>query len=269
MTELQKVIKYLAIAFAIFLAISIIISIVSLICNIFFYDVGVLDEMREIEISQNIDRIHIEIGAAHLKVVEGDRFALSTNLEKLNVTCSDTRLYIEQRQRVVVSIHSTNNGEVILTVPSGVVFESFELEAGAGEVNIQFLNSDRVNFEFGAGRVSIGNLVATGSAEIETGAGELIIADGRVNNLDLDLGVGKTELRASLAGECSINCGVGETNVSIKGKSSDYSMRISTGIGSVTVDGTALKGNTVLGNGSNKLNIEGGVGTVNIEFEDD
>lgn len=269
MTELQRIIKYLAIALALFLAFGIIIGIVSLIGNIFFYDAGVLDEMREIEISQNIDRIHIEIGAAHLRVVEGDRFALSTNLEKLNVTCRDTGLYIEQRQRGVVSIHSTNNGEVILTVPSGVTFESFDLEAGAGEVEIQSLNAANVNFEFGAGRVSIGNLVAAGSAEIETGAGKLIIADGRVNNLDLDLGVGRTTLRSSLTGECSINCGVGETDVNIIGKSSNYTMKISTGIGSVTVDNTALKGNTVIGSGSNKLNIEGGVGTVDIEFENE
>lgn len=268
MTELQRIIKYLAIAFAVVLAISIIVGIVGFIGGIFFYDEGVLEEMREIEISQNIDKLHIELSAAQLKVVEGDRFSLSTNLERLNVTSSDTRLYIEQKQKRI-AFHSTEVGEVVLTVPQGVVFESFELEAGAGEVSIQSLNSNRITFDFGAGKVSIGNLVATLNADIEAGAGELIISDGAINDLDLDVGVGKTELRASLTGECSINCGVGETNVSVIGKSSDYTMKISTGIGSVTVNNTTVKGNTVLGKGENELNVEGGIGTVNIEFEND
>ncbi len=266
MTELQRVIKYLAIALALFLAFSIIIGIVGLIGSIFFYDEGVLEEMREIEISQNIDRIHIEIGAAHLRVVEGDRFSLSTNLERLNVTSDDSRLIIQQKKRIV-SVHSTELGEVILTIPEGTVFEAFELKAGAGEVEVQVLSSGILDLECGAGSVRVGKLVALKSAEIETGAGEMIISDGEIRDLDLDIGVGNVALRSRLTGECSINCGIGKADVTVLGNMNDYTLGIETGIGELILNGSEIRGSTSLGSGANELDIEGGIGTFSITFE--
>lgn len=267
MTSFQRVIKYLSIVLAVVLAIAILFGIVAAIKSIFFADDGILDEMRNIEITQDITKIDIDIGAAALKIVEGERFALSTNLKKLNITNSVSRLYIEQSQKNTY-IHSTKVGEVILTVPAGAEFDYFELSAGAGKVEIESLTAEKVVLEFGAGEINIGKLIATLSAEIEAGAGAFVIADGAIENLDLDLGVGRTDLTSALGGKCEINCGVGETNISVLSPIESYTVEFNTGIGSVELNDESVKGNITYGNGENEIQINGGVGKINITFQE-
>ena len=246
MTHFQRVIKYLALLLAFFLTAAIIFGGIGLMGTIFgISNNSVLDEMYSIELSQNIEHIDIDVSAASLKIVLGDKFALSTNIGKLNLT-SDSTLKIKQRQHQVFSINNGKSGEIILTIPADVVFKSFELDAGAGSIEIERLNSQ--------------------SVEIDAGAGSINIKGGEIERLDLDLGVGKANITSAIKGKSNIDCGVGETNINLIGKMDDYTLDIDTGIGSITLNGTDIKGNTKIGNGQHKLEIDGGVGVVNINF---
>ena len=76
MTTLQKVIKYLAIAFAIFLTVSIIggiLSAVGLFGGLFSSD-SVLEEVKTYSVAKDIHNLDIEINAADLYIKEGDAF---------------------------------------------------------------------------------------------------------------------------------------------------------------------------------------------------
>ncbi len=265
MTELQRIIKYFSIAFAIFLTVSIITGVIGVLGGIFFMESNdVLDEMRDIELSQDIDRIEIEIDIAEFIIKTGESFALSTNLEKLNVKSEGGKLFIEEKRK---PIHSTDVGEIILTVPAGVSFSSISLEAGAGKVSIESLSASIVDFDFGAGSIEIDKLSVTNRADIDTGAGKFVIRDGEINDLDLDLGVGENKIRSSLTGECDIDCGVGKTELTVLGSKNDYSIRIDKGVGSASIDGSSVGNDLMLGNGANKLNIDGGVGSIDVRFE--
>ena len=246
MTHFQRVIKYLALFLAFSLAAAIIIGGISLMATVFgMGNSSVLDEMYSIELSQNIESIDIDLSTASLKIVLGDKFALSTNIGNLKVT-SDSTLKIKQKHHQIISIHSGKSGEIILTIPADVILKSFELDAGAGYVDIECLNVKNV--------------------EIDAGAGAITINGGEIGRLDLDLGVGEANITSAIKGKSTIDCGVGETNINLLGKSEDYTLDIDTGIGSVTLNGTHIKGSTKIGNGSNKLEIDGGVGAININF---
>ena len=81
MTHFQRVIKYLALFLAFSLAAAIIFGGIGLMGTIFgISNNSVLDEMYSIELSQNIEHIDIDVSAASLKIVLGDKFALSTNI---------------------------------------------------------------------------------------------------------------------------------------------------------------------------------------------
>lgn len=246
MTQFQQIVKYLAIGLAVFLAVSIVMGGISILAAIFgLGQYKVLDDFYDVELSQNIEALDIDLSAASLKIIVGERFSLSTNIENLTVNSDDSRLYIKQEQKTI-SIHSTKIGEIILTIPANVKFQYFKLDAGAGEVDIELLN--------------------TQNAEIEMGAGALTVNGGEIGGLDLDLGVGETNLTATLNGNTTINCGVGETNIILVGQKSDYTLDIDTGIGEITLDKMRIKNDTVIGNGKNELEIDGGVGSINIEF---
>ena len=98
------------------------------------------------------------------------------------------------------------------------------------------------------------------------GAGALNIKGGVIGGLELDLGVGKTDITAALNGKAAINCGVGETNINIIGQKGDYTIDVDLGIGAITLEGMRIKNDTVIGDGKNELEIDGGVGNINIEF---
>lgn len=270
MTEFQKMIKYLAIILAIALSIAIIVGILGGLSMIFWFGNNntLLDESINIDTSQNINSIHMEIDAAALKIVEGERFLLSTNIKDLRVNVNSGTLVITHKQKKV-AIHSTDVGEIVLTVPKGTVFEYVEIEAGAGDIDISKLEAGRVDLEFGAGRVDIDHIAVNDGANIETGAGQLNIKSGHINDLDLDLGVGESNIRALLNGKTEINCGVGKMNLTVCGNQTDYTLKISTGIGSVYVNGSHIKGNAIVGNGAEQVRVEGGIGSINIDFEND
>lgn len=48
--------------------------------------------------------------------------------------------------------------------------------------------------------------------KVNSGAGELTIRNGVMNDLSMDIGVGELELTGKLTGNCIVDYGIGETN---------------------------------------------------------
>ena len=92
MTTLQKVIKYLALAFAIFLTVSIvggILSAVGLLGSLFSDDDAewgdVIGETKTYTVSSEISDLNIQINAADFYIKEGNSFSVESNLKNLEV----------------------------------------------------------------------------------------------------------------------------------------------------------------------------------------
>ena len=83
-------------------------------------------------------------------------------------------------------------------------------------------------------------------------------------NLDLVLGVGEAKIEGDLLGESEVDCGVGELTLTL-GKQTDYQVHLEKGLGSIFVNGSEYGGG-VYGNGNNKVEIDGGVGRINVKF---
>lgn len=241
----QRVVKYLSIGLAFTLAASIILGGIALMGRIFGYKRSkILDEPYSIELSQNIENIDICVSAAKFKIVLGDNFSLLTDIEDLNAT-SNTTLSIMQSENVF-TFGSNRAGEIILTVPHNAHFKYFTIDAGAGEVEIEYINAD--------------------SVEIDMGAGNLSLHAGVIGGLNIDLGAGNTNFKAVLTGNCKIDVGVGKIDLNIIGQKSDYRINIDQGVGSIIVDDVRITEDTIIGDGKYKIDVDGGVGSVDINF---
>lgn len=119
----------------------------------------------------------------------------------------------------------------------------------------------------GAGKVKMENLVVLSSASIEGGAGEVSVLNADIYNLDLDMGVGEFTLEGRLSGTNNINAGIGELNVRLLDSKDNYIVKTSKGLGNIKIDGSNIKDNTTYGSGENTLNISGGIGSINVNFE--
>lgn len=265
MTTLQKVIKYLAMAFAIFLTVTIIGGILGAagLFSGFFAEDAVMEDMKTYDLTSDISNLNIHINAADLYIKQGNAFSVESNLKYLKVEEKGNVLTVAETKK----FSGTYNGAMLtIYVPAGTVFDNTTLITGAGRLTIDDLSSGTLAFELGAGDVSITSLIATKSADIEGGAGRITISDGALKNLDLEMGVGQLNLTSALSGDCQLDLGIGESNIMLIGNKEDYRLELEKGIGNIRVDGKNVSDYGSSGNGVNKVEINGGIGAINVDF---
>ena len=277
MTTLQKVIKYLALAFAIFLTVSIvggILSAVGLLGSLFSNDDAewgdVIGETKTYTVSSEISDLNIQINAADFYIKEGNSFSVESNLKNLEVDEKNGCLTLKDLTKIKLNgSNAYENAVLTIYVPVGTVFDNVNIKTGAGRFTVDSLSAASIGFELGAGDVTISKLIAEKSANIEGGAGRITISDGAIKNLDLEMGLGQLNLTSALTGDCNLDSGVGEMNVTLLGSKDDYELDIEKGIGNITVDGKNVTDFGSSGNGTNEVDIHGGVGAINVRFNNE
>lgn len=266
MTDLQRIIKYLAIGLAVFLIVSIFMGILSVFSTLDIFSRNFGDNknaMQDYPVSGSVSELEINIGAAELIITNGEQFSLSANLKDLTVDLSNGCLSIKE----TVQFGKNYNGSVIrLTVPEDHVFEKLSISSGAGKLQVSTLSCQSLALNLGAGQAVFGKLTAEKNAMISTGAGELKIEDGALSNLDLDMGVGKVTLKSRLSGESELDQGIGEAELILIGTKEDYQIHVNKGIGSAVIDGKQVSDNTTCGSGQSEVEIDGGIGSIRVSF---
>lgn len=265
MTPVQKAVKYLAIALAVFLIFGIISGIMSAVGAIFgvFQTDGVTDELTVYEVSEQVTELEIEVNAANFTIKTADRFSVESNLKYLTVEEKDGTLVIKDRKKNGVRF---DNPVLTLYVPKETVFEYVTITTGAGKLQIDLLSTNELQLTLGAGEVKIDKLCAQQSATIEGGTGAITIRDGSLTDLELQMGVGQLDMTAALYGDSFMQLGVGQTDLTVLCAKEQYSIEIEKGLGSITVDRTSVDGDYHFGDGEDRLEIEGGIGSINLKF---
>lgn len=266
MTDLQRIVKYCAIALAFTIIIGIattIISGVSFLFNAYDDTDQNLIDAKEIEIVENVTKLKIDLKATNLRVESADQFSIQTNNGKIKYSTNGNTLTITERGTNIFKNKTTK--DLVIYVPSNTLLDELSLEAGAGRVKIDNLTVKELELDLGAGTVDLNNIKTKRKTSIDGGAGELIITNSILNNLELDMGVGSLDLTAELIGENEISCGVGEVDIILVG--SDYTIQVDKGLGETIIAGKTMRDNEVYGTGRNELEIDGGVGSINIDFQ--
>ena len=272
MTSIQKVIKYLAIAFAIFL----IVSIISTITAAIFALSGILGLKQDIEQSMNsemvatdlgnndIRTLDIEIAFTNLTIKTGETLKIETDNNNINYRQDNQKLEIKEKNKNWFVNYVEK--ELILYLPEDIEFEKVKIATGAGKIDIETLKTEKLLFELGAGETEIQDLNVSKECEIDGGAGKLSILNGAINDLDLDMGVGEVNLTSNITGKNEINAGVGSLNIDLQGEKDSYKIQADKGLGSIKIDGKEISDGEVFGNGENYIEFDGGVGNIKIDF---
>lgn len=269
MTAVQKVIKYCAIAFAIFLIVSIFSGIIGAVSGLSFVFGGSKDavgEMKTFAIDGEVSILDIDLSAAQLEIRTGKEFSVESNHKYLNVKNAEGTLTVNEDS--VVGGINFEEIKVILTIPENQVFETAIINTGAGTVKIDAVTANKLTLDLGAGKADIGELSATVSSRISGGAGELNIRGGELACLDFDMGVGKAVIRSRLSGNSDVDCGVGDLSLTLIGNESDYRIMLDKGLGEAVIGGERAADGAVYGSGETAVDVDGGVGRVEIGFEE-
>ena len=263
----QKTIKYLAMAFAILLSVSIISGICGGIASLSFIfgHKTVSGELKTYPVNEDVEELIIDISAADLSIQTGDKFRIESNHKYLKVKESNGKLILSEEEKWLAS--NPEGIRVVIYIPEDVHFTSADLDTGVGSVKIESLSADVLDLDLGAGEAQIDRLTAAKRAKINGGAGELSIKQGMLRNVDLNLGVGELNLTGSILGESKLDYGIGEANVTLLGTEEDYRIELDKGVGEAKIEGESMQDDSVYGSGENRIDIDGGIGELHIEFQ--
>ncbi len=242
----QTAVRYGAIVFAVIL----IFNIIGWGLRLLGFAIGVsssgtYDEAKVYEFDTDTDRIDIDLSAANLTVrfAKNDKVTVKSYLRGLTVKESFGKLKIKDNNTRFSS--DQINSWVEITIPEGMILRELDLDLGAGKTLLSSINAEVV--------------------DIDGGAGELLIRRCNIADFDLDMGVGKLDFQGRITDKADISLGVGESEFIFLGDRDDYRITVDRGIGSISVEGEDFKGGTV-GNGDIRVDIDGGVGRINVRF---
>lgn len=268
MTTFQKLVKYFAIVLAFGIIAGMLFGVLkgaSLISK--FSDITTDDGVVETIGSEasKVKKLRVSLFRTNLKIVEGDEFHAETDNKDVTIKERFGTLVIEENSKSIID--SAMKTEVVLTVPQGFAFKKIDVSTGAGNFFAEYVKAENIDFAFGAGEVSVDALYATNSIEIDGGAGKIEIRDGKTNNLDFDLGAGKLHYRAEITGNSEVDCGVGAVEIVLVGGEENYTVDLDKGIGNASLNGETITDGITYGNGENKIDIDGGISDIRVEFE--
>ena len=243
-----------------FAALICILIIVGLISN----GGAVVGENKTYEVTGEVRTLDVDISAADFCIRKGDSFSVESNLERLTFRQRGSRLILTEKSR---GNKDYDGAFLTIYIPDGTVFDEINISTGAGRFTADLLSAQRIDLDFGAGEVNIGELNATREAEIDGGAGEITIGGGSLTDLQLDMGVGALYLTTAMVGEGELNLGIGEAKLVLLGNRDDYTVELNKGIGDIRFDGESLPTGRTIGNGQNDVEINGGIGSIEVEFK--
>ncbi len=277
MSELQKVIKYCAIGFAAFLAFSIITGILSGVFAIsgVFTGIGSNNTINVSESFEDVKSLSVEpgIGTFAIEIGETDKVEVIAENVSENFVVEKSfsgNLKIKGKFNVwnFFGDHSNNAGaRITVYIPKDFIAENVDIDAGAGNINIEALTAKELEINAGAGNINGKNITAY-EVKLDGGVGEISLEQVNLTDVDIDCGVGNIDLEGSLYGKSQIDCGVGEVNLTLTGSVDDYNLKVEKGLGSIRINDqkySDLNWNNTTA--SNTLDISGGVGNIDIDFE--
>lgn len=261
MRVFTKVMKYLALALAISIIAGIISSIYYLgdgITNMFKRD-KVSDMVYALEFESGINELNVNVSFSKLVIKSGEKFRVESNNKSVVVNNSNGILKVVDGKRL-------KNNNITIYIPNDFIFDKVKIDTGVSSVNIDKLSGYDVDLNLGVGNLGIESLTAINKCDIDTGAGRTVINDADVSNLDLDIGAGQFIYNGIMRNRTTVDAGVGEVSINLNNKDS-YAIYVEKGIGNITIDGVNVGDGSTYGNGNNRVDISGGIGSIKVNFD--
>ena len=276
MNTFQKIIKALAIALAVFIIFSIVTIVFGIVTTIakvtFLADLITIDKSEVINYTEEYDieqinSLYIDSSIAKLEIYESDKIAVEATdvTKKFSSKVENGKLVIKETAKTNISINGQVNPVIKLYIPKGFVFDNIDIDSGVGDTTIESLQADVVEMSTGVGNLTIDYIDVKSKIDIESGVGKLNIKNSILNNLSFEAGVGEYNITTYLTGNSEFDCGVGNGTIVLNDFNEENSkIKIDKGLGNININGQSYSDSQVYGNGANIIDINGGVGNINI-----
>ena len=181
---------------------------------------------------------------------DGDKLRIEVSgskKDKVRIGTDDDSLILESLGRI-------QDREITVSYPKGLRFKETSIDVAAGTVTMcDEFRTDDLDVSVGAGEfTNAGKISVANDASITVGTGNVELSELDICNLEAD-------------------CGIGNVNLGILGKETDYNYAISCSAGNIDVGDSSYSGlgheKTINNPGaSGEMNLDCGVGNISVAF---
>lgn len=279
MTGFQKFIKYGAIAFGIYLSITIVFVLLGIARG--FVGASRNDEFKDLtrdeeeyhtenitRTYENIKNLEVNVEETELIIRNGDTFRIEgTNIpDRMEIKQDGDRLKVSDEE--LPSSFSDENMVVTIYVPEEIKLDTIDLEINYVPADIQKLNTTNLKLDIYNNYCEIDEII-TDNMEFKNEEGNLDIYDAEVGRLLFDSESGVEDVSLDITGNAEINLEYSYTDMNLIGTQEDYQISTRNQSGNTYIDGETITNNAeTRGSGNAKINVDNVHADIFINFRE-
>lgn len=182
------------------------------------------DSYNNLDIISNIKNYDIKLDSAKLIIEEGNKFTISTNNKYISLTEEESKIKIKEKDHFSFK----NSSTLKITIPKNYSFNTLNIVSDGGIINISNLNVNELSLQLKASSLTLDDVVVNEKLTINGGAG------------------------------------VGQLNIELLDNIDDYKIKLTKGIGDITINNLKITDNNTFGNGNKNISLTGGIGPISI-----
>lgn len=221
----------------------------------------------------DFDKMSLEIGASNVQIIQGDTYSISIDMdEKIAIDYKVDNKTLEVIQKTnegkVNKKHFENNGgnNIIITIPEDKEIKLLKTEQGVGAWEVEDLFIEEIDMTLGVGNCNLNNIVNQ-NLKIEGGVGNFETENIKAKDITVEAGVGNIDINGEIKGNIDLEGGLGSISLKTTLPKDAYFYELEKGLGGIVFNGKDIESEESFGknNAPYSMKISSGVGSINIE----
>ncbi len=279
MTGFQKFIKYAAIAFGIYLSITIVLALLGIARGLVgaskndeFKDIVTdREEYKTEDITrnyENIKNLEVNVEETELIIRNGDTFKIEgTNIpDKMEIEQKGNQLSISDEE--LPSSFSDGNMVMTIYIPEDTKLDNIDLEINYVPADIQKLNTANLKLDIYNNYCEIDEII-TDNMEFKNEEGNIDIYDAEIGRLLFDSESRVEDVSLDITGNAEINLEYSYTDMNLIGTQEDYQISTKNQAGNIYIAGETISSKAeTWGGGSAKIDLDNVNADIFINFRE-
>lgn len=235
------------------------------------------------------DKLDVDISLGEVEVVSSDHFGVDLSWRgknyELHYTNEDgiLKVWSTSIPNIGINLGQNYDGKATIYIPEGTQMKDITIYTALGDMDLKDFHTDSLDISASLGSVSIANAVVN-SGTLELDLGDLEVGDISADSLDIILSMGRLQaynvtttkelkiensmgdidVQGSLGGRVEVSASMGD--VTISSDLSDYGYDLSTGMGTIRLNGDKQDDEVKRNGGTNFITADNAMGNIDVNF---
>lgn len=220
----------------------------------------------------DFEKMSLEIGASNVQIIEGDTYSISIDVDEkiaIDYKVDNKTLEVTQKSnddKFNKDYFKHHSGNITITIPEDKEIKILKTEQGVGAWEVDDLFIEEIDMTMGVGSCNLNNIVNQ-NLKIEGGVGNFETENIKSKDITVEAGVGNIDIDGEIKGNIDVEGGLGSISLKTTLPEDAYFYELEKGLGGIVFNGKDIESEESFGknNAPYSMKISSGVGSINIE----